>query len=551
MRKSTPARNFTLSHRKMTLNMKINNKGFASLCFICFLLSQTAVRSQTATQISFKSLLTELTNRESIARFPDGKWTLHQVSSYDRRSKSKSEPGWFANDDWDGYIRKDSSDGKVEYVMMDEDGPGVITRFWVAGHPNKKAHLRFYIDGQTTPFWEADHTGALIGQNKDIGIPLSQRSVDMDFLPINKGAQPGHNLYAPIPFNRHIKITCDKPPGGPDNGLWYNINFRKYEGRQKIESFSSQTPSTCKKELDATNARLNEFMEQGVSRAAAPGETKVSRFSFSLGANEKKSVELTGMSSIRRILLNVANANNDAFKHLWISIQFDGVETVSTPAGFLFGCGDQLLNSKDWYSKVDSGGIMAAYWVMPFRKKAVVELTNRGTTEIAGSLQLASGNWRWDNRSMYFHAAFKDMPDYQTTAQVGTDFNMLTRTNHSGLYVGEVFQVNKNIGGWWGEGDEKIYIDGATFPDHFGTGTEDYFGYAWGHPETFNHIFNSQPIGDANRSDTGGTTVDSRKRSLDAIPFNSSFVFDMESWNWHGGPVNFKWTSMWYELPAR
>ena len=117
--------------------------------------------------------------------------------------------------------------------------------------------------------------------------------------------------------------------------------------------------------------------------------------------------------------------------------------------------------------------------------------------------------------------------------------------------MGDMLQVSKNVGGWWGEGDEKIYIDGSSFPDDFGTGTEDYYGYSWGHPETFNHIFNAQPLGNANLSDRGGTTVNIRQRDLDAIPFSKSLHFDMESWNWFGGPVNYSLICFWYEKPVR
>jgi len=92
-----------------------------------------------------------------------------------------------------------------------------------------------------------------------------------------------------------------------------------------------------------------------------------------------------------------------------------------------------------------------------------------------------------------------------------------------------------------------VYIDGSKFPDHFGTGTEDYYGYAWGHPETFNNIFTGQPIGDANTGDKGGTSVNSRVRSLDAIPFHHSLLFDMESWQLYGGPVNYALACFWYE----
>ena len=44
---------------------------------------------------------------------------------------------------------------------------------------------------------------------------------------------------------------------------------------------------------------------------------------------------------------------------------------------------------------------------------------------------------------------------------------------------------------WWGEGDEKFFVDDEKFPSTFGTGTEDYFGYAWAayYPLTFSKRF--------------------------------------------------------------
>jgi hypothetical protein len=58
-----------------------------------------------------------------------------------------------------------------------------------------------------------------------------------------------------------------------------------------------------------------------------------------------------------------------------------------------------------------------------------------------------------------------------------------------------------------------------------------------------------QPIGGADYQDKGGTTVNSRERDLDAVPFHKFFRFDMESWNWFGGPVNFSWSCFWYQKP--
>jgi hypothetical protein len=44
----------------------------------------------------------------------------------------------------------------------------------------------------------------------------------------------------------------------------------------------------------------------------------------------------------------------------------------------------------------------------------------------------------------------------------------------------------QNNAGWWGEGEIKMYIDGdEEFPTICGTGTEDYFGGAWGFGDEF------------------------------------------------------------------
>jgi hypothetical protein len=515
---------------------------------------KTQQNSAQKTLLTCNTLLEELTDRSRLAEYQGGQWSLHHASSYDRHSVAKDQEGWYANDDWDNYIRKENINGREEYVLLDTDGPGVITRFWVAGHPNKKAHLRFYVDGQKQPFWDADHTGALIGHNTAIDVPLSQRSVEQDSLHINEGAQPGHNLYAPIPFAHHLKVTYDKPPGGADNGFWYNIDYRIYQPGTPVESFSAGSTARYAAAFRKTNQTLQGFMDKPLLTAVVPGEKEKKDLSFSLDPGSAKTLELENAGSIRKVLLSLEGSNlrgdlDDAVKDLWLQIDFDGMTDVDAPVGFFFGSGDQLLTAKDWYSKSDTLGNMAAYWVMPYRRSAVVRLVNKGNDKITGSLHVSTGNWKWDKRSQYFHADFKRMDHFMTQKQTGKDYTYLELHDKTGTYAGDRLQVYKPVGGWWGEGDEKIYIDGSTFPDDFGTGSEDYYGYAWGHPETFTHIFNAQPLGDANLGDRGGTTVNSRLRDMDAIPFHHDFRFDMESWNWHGGAVNFDWICFWYEQP--
>jgi len=512
-----------------------------------------AVGQESTGKVSFGTLLEELTNRENLALHPMGLWTQHQVSSYDRRSVNpKDSNGWYANNDWNHFIRKEVNDGRNEFVLLDVDGPGVVTRFWNAGNPNLKAALRFYIDGESTPFWEADHSGALVGENKHIGRPLSSRSVEQDQLPMNPGARPGHNLYAPIPFSKHMKITYEGPAKRPGagNGMFYNINYRLYKKNTIVESFSKTTVEQYADVLRKANQRLSDFMYLKPAEARVAGEKSVQQISAIVPAGKTLSEQVgKGEGAIRRLHLFVEKGDlNKAIQDLWIHLSFDGVTNCAVPVGFFFGCGDQLVSSSDWYRKVDDDGNMACFWVMPFQKDAVVGLENKGEQDLRVNLVVGKSDWKWTKDSMYFHGKYSRLDGFETRAKTGKDFSYLT-LNTAGAYVGDTLQIKKAMGGWWGEGDEKIYIDGSDFPDHFGTGTEDYFGYAWGHPETFSHPFVGQPIGNANLLKKGGVTVNSRLRSLDSIPFEKSLKFDMESWNWHGGKVDFAWVCFWYERP--
>jgi hypothetical protein len=90
---------------------------------------------------------------------------------------------------------------------------------------------------------------------------------------------------------------------------------------------------------------------------------------------------------------------------------------------------------------------------------------------------------------------------------------------------------------WWGEGDEKIYVDGEAFPSTFGTGTEDYFGYAWCDPHPYSNPFHAQTRcdGPANH----GNTSNIRLQVLDQVPWSESVVFDLEVWHWKAVKVDY------------
>lgn len=501
-------------------------------------------------RVSFMTLLSEMTDRDRLAVHPRAgtPHRLVQASSYERASTRPGRRAWFANRDWSWYIREERNQGRREWVLLDARGPGAVTRFWLTnGTPNQRGTLRFYLDGSRTPFW-AGRAGRSVGQNRAIGRPLSSRSFERDRL--NGGAKPGYNLYAPIPYQKRLKVTYDVPPvhRNTQTALWYGINYRKYGSSTVVQSFNPRALSNraVARKLARTNAQLR-------SPDTAPRGAGNRRLRRVRRLNPGQALEqpLRGTGAVRRLRLKLRARNQAAaLEQTLLELVFDRQQTARVPVGHFFGTGSKRLNAlKEWYRTVDRGtGQMTVYWTMPYRTNGSVRVINGGRQPVQAELEVETGAWKWTRDSMHFHAGYRQQR-LQTVRRRGQDWNYVTIRGR-GVYVGDTLEVSKAIGGWWGEGDEKIYVDGEAFPSHFGTGTEDYYGYAWGHRETFSLPFISQPLAGANYMNRAGTTVNSRTRALDGIPFNRSLKVDMEVWNWHGGPVDYSVATFWYKVPG-
>jgi hypothetical protein len=149
---------------------------------------------------------------------------------------------------------------------------------------------------------------------------------------------------------------------------------------------------------------------------------------------------------------------------------------------------------------------------------------------------------------MVFHAAWRQQRAIATIGGTGTmDWNYISLSG-TGVFVGDTLSVVNHARAWWGEGDEKIYIDGEAFPSHFGTGTEDYYGYAWCSPRFFDSAFHAQPR--AEGPSNFGNTTNSRVRLLDAIPFARSLQLDMEVWHWKSTTIDYAVATYWYARPG-
>ncbi len=501
--------------------------------------------------VSIKTLLTEMTDRNAITRFPAPFYNLRQFSSYDRKSVSPSDSNWFANDDYTQFIGFDTSHGRKEYILFDTDGPGAIVRWWMtfAGEGGLVGTIRVYIDGSSSPVFEADpltlYSGKLL-----TGAPLIT-SVSPD----TEIERRGHNLYLPIPFADHCTITyeCEAvmvTDSTRKPNIYYNICYRAYEQETKVVSFSMNELSNASSLINS----VNNILLKADSAAVSDRKEKYSQ-NKTVSAGDSATLAIDSRSSsIKKISVKISAFDTDqALRSTVLKISFDDFNTVWVPVGYFFGTGSKETYSSTWNSMVDGKNAMESYWTMPFRNNCTISLLNLGEQEIKTELDIITSAYKWDETSMYFGASWHEYHQILTAgAKVAGGTDMHRDINYAdikgiGVYAGDAVTVFNTVDSWWGEGDEKIFVDGESFPSSIGTGTEDYYGYAWCRPELFTHPFISQPSGSGNFYP--GLSVNMRYRSLDAIPFRSSISSNIELWHWLPAVINYGLTSYWYVKP--
>lgn len=176
---------------------------------------------------------------------------------------------------------------------------------------------------------------------------------------------------------------------------------------------------------------------------------------------------------------------------------------------------------------VEDGDSYNCFWQMPFRKSARIEIVNQSEKPI--SLLYYNIDWikkdELPQDTPYFYAQYRQ----EYPVQSGKDYVVL-ETKGKGHYVGTVLAVRTRSPAWFGEGDEKIYIDGEAKPSIWGTGTEDYFLSAWGLKEAGTPYF-GVPYFDG-WGIVGGHTSAYRWHINDPLVFNTGIKVTLEHFGW-------------------
>jgi len=501
-----------------------------------------AAKEQDNKVISYASLIERLTDMKAIATLPVAGEKSAMWSSYDRDSKIDSAGNfidWAANIDGlkPQFIRKE---GENE-VLAEMDGPGAIVRMWSASP--KKGKVKIYIDGAETP---------VINESFIDYFKASIAAFDFDQLVYETSAK-GFNNYVPIPYNKSCKIVAE-----PGWGQYYQFSYISFPEGTQVEKFDPSLSETDKKALTQVNTFFKNKMGQ------APYEDKnfeTTTKEISLSAGEKQIVaKLTGSGAIAELRVQVKNRDSSTIAELLrktsISMKWDGSaqEAVWSPLGDFFGTSPgwneyQTLPmgmTKDW---------MYSYWYMPYEKGAEIIIENKFDESVDLKMEIkhekiGQNIEKYGRFHAKWHRDLKPMPKDRWP-----DWRLLETTG-KGRFVGTHLLVWNPKGGsssrggpgyyWWGEGDEKFFIDGETFPSTFGTGTEDYFGYAWCDPSTFQQAYHSQ----TQDNDNMGYQPVNRWHIIDNIPFQESFDGYLEKYFPNKWPTQYASIVYWYLEPG-
>lgn len=575
---------------------------------------------------TYSDLISRLTNLERLAEPPAPGEKGGCQSSYDRRSRYENRQylDWDANNDADGFIRRESSpDGTAYIVAFEAKGPGCIWRAWSA--LPQAGHIQIFIDDELAvdmPF--RDFFERWPGEVFPMNLPNLAFTISR-----------GRNRWIPLPWNRSCKILLAE-----GWGAYYHLTYTTFPDGTNLPAFSETVNEEARRALAEADRKLYHrgpgFSSPSSSEdipSPAAGTARLS--SSSASSFEEIESVLTPKSSaasdvgFERSASNMGNSGPSASRHAYtsflaqemtehmkIDLQPNNPKNVLTLHGrraityleftldqvkpdalsriFMHITWDDEVEPAVWaplslfFATTSStstpyrtlpmgllpGSKLYCRFFMPFERCASIALssTYEQDSDIKTSLKLEVRHQALPLEKQYlqFHAkAHGDLHNWKAIEEGRSiDWPILMANDDpgSGRFIGmnlAVYNTTSGIGDpeedwWWGEGDEKFFVDEETFPSTFGTGSEDYIGYAWAAVPPFplfESLYAAQThIEVSEHSErTEGLTMVSRFHVADDVPWHEGFEAYIEKyhgneWGKEGkGVCRYECVAFWYQ----
>ena len=501
-------------------------------CSVVLCLFASGPASGASQKLTYLDLIGRLTDLERLATLPAAGETCTQWSSWDRASKYDQASGkyanWDANGDGDGFIRKEGD----QFIFAEMKGPGCIWRIWSA--KPEQGHVRIYLDGAKEPTVDLPFKSYFDGKNEPFTRSALVHTVAM-----------GWNNYTPIPYQKSCKIVADK-----GWGAYYQFVYTSYPQGTEVPTFKRQLSAQENAALDEANKVLT---KGGPAPAGIASDATTLQETVTIEPGERYVSTLNGPLALTGFTVGARFDNREdeieALRDIVLQVTWDDEDkpAVWAPLGDFFG----TAPGANLYRSFPLGMTEESYycnWYMPFATEATFEFINEGTK--ARTLDL-SGTFEPLRRPIEqlgrFHAKWhRDAFLPEDPERKKIDWTML-KTEGQGCFCGVMLHVWNPRGSWWGEGDEKFFVDGEKFPSTIGTGSEDYFGYAWCNPTLFQNAYHNQTISMNNR---GHISVN-RWHITDNIPFQKSFEGAIEKYYPNSRPTLYAATVCWYQAAGQ
>jgi len=506
-------------------------KPFFSCLLSLAILSGGACPAKAET-LSYKDLVRRLTDLEHLAVTPPAGEKGAEASSYDRHSRYDAAADkyidWGANGDGNGGGLLPKIGDKT--LMADIKGPGCIWRTWSA--TADKGHVKIYLDGSETPVVDLPFTGYFDRTNE----PFTRPAI------VYRTTANGLDNFTPIPFQKSCRIVAD-----PGWGNYFHFNYTVFPEGTTVPTFKLPLSAEDLAALDEANKTLSQC---GQDPAGARDGQATDTKEVTIPAGQTSTViELSGPNAITGLKVKSdwpkeVQEQRMLLAQLAVSITWDDEKApaVWAPLGDFFAASAGAQPFQTLPTGLLDDGTFYNYWYMPFGTKARIEVEN-------GSGQPVTLTWNVTHAPLTkpldtlgrFHAKWHRDAFLPTRADRAPDWTLLT-TQGAGRYVGTQLHVWNPLGGWWGEGDEKFFVDGEKFPSSFGTGSEDYFGFAWSSSHTFIQALHSQAVNEGN---SGHVSVN-RWHIADNIPFETSFEGNIEKYFTNKRGTLYAAVAFWY-----
>lgn len=389
-------------------------------------------------------------------------WRTVQASGHDR------DGGFY---DSGNFLRIDNGN---HYVLMETHGPGCIDRMWFTYKKpigEEPYELLVYVDDPASPAIRVNLDALFTGAHPPFVPPLA----GVCGLP----RQPGRFSYVPIGFTRYCKVvlhpsaTLDRynyrtnSAGQRIPHVYYQITGRRFPPGTAVKPFSWRLSG----DEQAALQRAKRLWE---ARGASPWDRvenlRHSSGTITLEPGEPADLFQAGEQGV----IYALRLHLDDPSGVQLAMTWDAAARpqVLVPLGPFFACDEGVRPGDDvrglWTGYAE--GWYYCYLPMPFHKGARVSLILRTgparTVEydIAHRSEPVAPDQGWLCAHRYDHNPPPPGQDYEVLDVEGC-----------GHFIGLVMDRPGHM-----EGDDRFFVDGQASPAIHGTGTEDFFNFAWG-----------------------------------------------------------------------